>query len=456
MSCIGIDINICDPYFGRDDIRKIFEEKAVAGAWLMFEAVVAEVQGELGLIPAEAALEIKEKASLAHVGFENIVKIYGATKHTGKAVVKALKNACSESAGEWVHYGVSSPELWENILAYQLRLVICHIESDLLDIIGYLNRLADSHRNSVMLERSLGRQAQPTTFGFVTAVWSNSMAQHIDRFRESKKRILSGSMKGVVGTYASHYTIGGDSCLKLEKLVLDRLGLYAQDISFSRNIERFTEFMMLLMILAQSFEKIFSDIFFMQREEVGELEEPHDAHGPAGSSSMPQKRNPMRTQFILARCKKIRSNAAVLGDVQVQQSHDMIAFSMENLIIPESCVLIGDVLNDVKYVLRDLVVYPDVMRQNFENTHGLVMAESLMLGLSRKTGKKQEAHDIVRKAVLEALKKEQPFSHFVHAYKPIIEHLAPDEINVLLSPENHLGLVQRSIDAAISKSYKHK
>ena len=443
-------MNIFERFYARDDIRNIFDEKSIVENWLMFEALLAEIQGDLKIIPFEAASEIKRKASLDYVNFERIVELYAKTRHAGLATISALREVCEKDAGEWVHYGSSAPEMWENTLAYRLGQVMDIFERDLAEIKTSLNQLADRHRHTIMVERSLGKQALPTTFGFVTAVWSDAISKNISRFKEARKRILAGFLKGVVGTYASHYQIAGEKCLELEKRVLDRLGLFPNDISFNRHLDRLTEFLSLLLVLAQTFEKVFNDILFQQRDEIGELGEPYENGMPSVSSTLPQKKNPVMCLSILAKCKKIRSNTAAFADTQVMQSHDTLAFGMENLIIPESCVLAGDVLHIAKYVLQNLLVFPEAMRKNLELSGGLVMTESLVMGVSKKTGKKQIAHDIVQKAIFEALDEGMPFTDYVVGYPEILKYLKREEIESLLLPENYLGLIDMCINKVIA------
>lgn len=435
------------------EIREIFDEKAVVESWLMYEGILAEVQGELGVIPEKAAREIKEKATLKHVKFERIVELYPKTKHAGLATVRALAEVCEPETGEYVHYGSCAPEMWENTLAYRLKKAMDIYERESALIRSCLNNLADVHRDTLMVERSLGQQALPTTFGFVAAIWSDAISKHLERFQEARKRILMGFVKGVVGTYASHYLIAGEKCLELEKMVLERLGLFGSRISFRRHLDRLTEFMYLLSLFAVTFEKIFDDIFFHMRSEIGELEEPPAEEGPSESSTLPQKRNPVRCQTILAWCKRIRSNAAAFAETHMRQSHDTIGFTMENLIIPETCVLAGTVLSNARYFLENMTVNKAAMRRNLESSNGLIMTEALMLALSKKTGKKQTAHAILHRAAMEAREKGIPFREFVLEYPAIIEHLAKDEVQELLKPENYLGLIDMCIDRVIQDEH---
>jgi adenylosuccinate lyase len=431
------------------EIRAIFDERSIVESWLLFEGILAQVQGELGIIPVEIAEEIKRKATLRHVKFERIVEIYRKTKHPPVATVRALSEICERGAGEYVHYGLCSPELTENTLAYSLKRVMDIFEADLATIRSDLNRLADLHRHTLMADRSHGQQALPTTFGFIAAVWSDAVSKQIDRFQEARKRVLMGTLKGVMGNHASYCMIAGEKCLELEKRVLERLGLYSNRISFRRHLERWIEFMNLLSLLAATFEKICDDIFIQQRSEIGEVEEHFDTESQIGSSTMPQKRNPVLCEAIIAWCRKIRSNASAFSQAHMRESHDSIGFITEDLIIPETCVLSGAMLHAAKSLLENLVVKKDAMRRNLESSNGMIMAEALMLGLSKKTGKKQTAHAIVHQAAMEAFEKGIPFDQYILEYPSIRDHLTQEEIQGLLKPENYLGLSDMCIDRVI-------
>ncbi len=451
MAIHPMDTEIYRADYAAPEIREIFDERSIIETWLLVEGILAEVQGELGIIPLEVAKEIKAKASLKHVRFERIIEIYRKTKHPPVATVRALAEVCEHGASEYVHYGLCSPELTENALAYSLKKMMDVFERDLATIRSHLNRLADLHRHTVMADRSHGQQALPTTFGFIAGIWSDAVSKQIDRFQEARKRVLMGTIKSVMGNHASHYMLAGDKCLELEKKVLERLGLYSNRISFIRHQERWMEFLNLLSLLAATVEKICDDLYFQQRSEIGEVEEYFDTESQIGSSTMPQKRNPVLCEAILGWCNKVRSNAAAFSGVHMRESHDSIGFITEDLIIPESCVLTGAMLNAAKSLLENLVVKKDAMRRNVESSNGMIMAEALMLGLSKKTGKKQTAHAVVHQAAMEAFEKGIPFDKYILEVPFIRDHLTKEEIQGLLKPENYLGLNDVCIDGVIER-----
>jgi len=431
------------------EIRKIFDEKSIVENWLMFEGILAEVQGELGIIPLKVAKEIKAKATLKHVKFERIVEIHAKVKLASVATIRALAEVCEKDAGEYIHYGSCSPELFENTLAYRIRKTMDIFERELHEIRSILFNLADTHKHTMMVGRSHGQQGNPTTFGFVAAIWSDAITKNIERFQEARKRILMGSLKGAFGNHASYYAIAGEKCLEMEKRVLKRLGLYPNRISIRRHMERFAEFLNLLSLLTITLEKIFDDIFCQQRNEIAELEEPFDTKNQIGSSTMPHKRNPVLSEAIIAWCKKIRSNASAFAETHMRDSHDIIGFYMEDLIIPETCILTGSMLNSAKYILGNLKVKKDAMQKNLKLSNGLIMTESLMLALSKKTKKKQTAHHILHKIAMESFEKGIPFNQCILENEDICVHLTKEEIQNLLKPENYLGMNEQCIENLI-------
>ena len=447
-------INVMDTDLFRGDfyapkMRALFDERAVVESWLLFESTLAEVQGELGIIPSDAAAEIKAKASLDHVSFERIIEINSKTKLASVATIRAVAEVCDNNAGEYIHYGSCSPELFENTLAYRLGKAMDVLEEDLKVVQSHLNRLADEHRDTLMVDRSHGQQALPISFGFVCAVWSDAVGKDIERFQEARKRILMGTIKGAVGNYSSHFAISGEKCLEMEKMVLDRLGLIFNPISFRRHMERLTEFMNLLVILAVTFEKICDDLFVQQRNEIAEVEEPFDVAHQIGSSTLPQKRNPVRIEAIETWCKKIRSNAAAFADTRHREAHDITGFYAEDLLIPETCVLASAMLNHAKYIFENLVVRKEGMLRNLHLSNGLVMTESMMIALTKKTGRKQTAHHIIHTVAMEAFEKNIPFKELILENPEIYEYLSKEEIEKLLDPKSYLGLNDHCIDAVI-------
>ena len=443
------DSRIYGDDFSSAEVRAIWEEASIVQDWLDFEVALAEVQADLDIIPRHAAKEIRAKGTLQHVKLERIAEIYEKTMLSSVAMIRAFKEVCAGDAGEYIHYGATTQDLFDSMLAVRLGRTMDVFERDLRDIRQALNRLADTHRGTVMAGHTHGQQALPVTFGFMAAVWSEMIAGHLDRFREARPRILVGTVSGAMGNFASFHFLAGAKCWEMQERVLGRLGLGVPRISVQPRIERLSEFMSLLGLMTVSFEKIASEIFLFQRNEFSQLEEPFDTEHQISSSTMPQKRNPNRSELIKALSKKIRSNANAFSEVHMVDFRDHAPFYLEDLVIPETVLLADTMLKQAKFVLSGLSVKKENMRRNLEITGGLIMAEPLMLALSQQTGKKEAAMRIVHRAAMEAFEKGISFAEHVANDPEVKQHLDAAEVRRILTPGSYLGLNDFLIDRVL-------
>ena len=436
--------------FGSPEIKAIWEERAIVQDWIDFEVVLAEVQAELGMIPAEAAREIKSKGTVDQVKLARVAEIYGKTMLSSVAMIRAFKEACQGDAGEYIHYGATTQDIFDTALAVRLKKTLDVIEKDLLAVQATLNRLAKTHRATLMPGLTHGQQALPITFGFNAAIWSEMVAGHIARLREARPRIIAGTVCGAVGNFASFHYLFGDKCQEMQKRVLERLGLSVPRISIQPRVERLVEFLGLLAQATVSFEKIADEIFLNQRVEFSQLEEPFDTAHQISSSTMPQKRNPNRCEMIKALSKKIRSNANAFSEIHMRELRDHSPFYLEDLVIPESVILADTVFKQANYVLAGLRVRSEGMSRNLGLSGGLLMSEALMLALSKKTGKKETAMRIVHKAAMESFEKGIPFGQYAPELAEIKQYFTPDQVREILKPENYLGVNDALIDAVVA------
>lgn len=451
MAIHAIDYKIYESDFASPEIRKIFSEESILQDWLDFEVALAEVQAEMGLIPVEAAKEIKAKGNTNYVKVERVAEIYSQTMLSSVAMIRAFKEVCSKDAGEYIHYGATTQDVFDTTLAIRLKKSLDIFENDLKAIIRHLNRLADEHRNTLMAGITHGQQALPVTFGFTAAIWADTICKHIDRIQEARKRILVGTVSGAVGNFASFYYLLGDKCLEMQQKVLERFGLYSPRINIQPQIERFTEFLQLFSLMSVTFEKIADEIFLFQRNEFAQLEEPFDTERQISSSTMPQKRNPNRCEMIKALAKKIRSNCAGFSEIYMREYRDHSPFYLEDLIIPETVILTSTMLNQAKFILSGLKVNKENMKRNLNITKGLIMTEALMLALAKRTGKKEASFELVHKAAMEAFEKNIPFSEYIQNSPEMSKHLSAEEIQKILDPQNYLGLTDFLIDRVIKR-----
>ncbi len=437
--------------FGNKEIKEIFSEESIVQDWIDFEVVLAQAQGERGVIPKEAAAEIKAKGSTKYVTVKRVGEIYSQTMLSSVAMIRAFKEVCDKGYGEYIHYGATSQDIFDTTLAYRIKKTMAYFEKTLKEIQQILNQMAKTHCNTIMAGITHGQHALPVTFGFTAAIWSEMIDGHIQRIQEARKRILVGTVSGAVGNYASFERVGIKDCLEMEKQVLDYFGLIQPDISIQPRIERLAEFLQIQALISNSIQKIADELFLNQRNEFSKSEEPFDTAKQISSSTMPQKRNPNRCEMIKALSKKIRSNSNAFSEIQMRDYRDHSPFYLEDLVIPETCILTSTILEQAKYVLKGLNINKDILKKNMDITGGQLMAENIMLTLSAKTGKKETGMQVVHDLSMESFEKGIPFDQYVREQPEIHEYLSNEEIDEVLKSENYLGLCSVLIDKIVDK-----
>ena len=451
-----LDSEIYGKDFGSPEIRKLFEEESIVQDWIDFEVALAEVQAELGFIPREAAREIKDKGSLKHIKLERVAEIYSQTMLSSVAMIRAFKEVCANGAGEYLHYGATTQDIFDTSLGYRLKKTMDILRQDLKDIQSSLNHLADKYRHTVMAGITHGQQALPITFGFNAAIWSDMVGKHLDRFQEARERILVGTVSGAVGNFSSFYFLFGEKCYEMQRRVLERFGLKAPKISIQPQIERLSEFLQLLALMSVSFEKIADELFLFQRNEFAQTEEPFDTERQISSSTMPQKRNPNRCEMIKALAKKIRSNSNGFSEIYMRELRDHSPFYLEDLVIPETILLASTMLKQAKFIFKGLIVKPENMERNLKISQGLIMTEAIMLALSQKTGKKETGFSMVHASAMEAFEKGIPFDKFIENSPEFQKYFTKAEIQEILNPQNYLGLTDRLINDVIGEKKRER
>lgn len=444
-----MDMVIFGQIFGSDEAKAIFDEKGVVESWLMFEGTLANVQAELGIIPKEAGEEISSKARVENLSLEKIAHYFQETSLVSVALLKALKDICSKDAGEYIHYGPTTQDLYDTSLAMRLNRFMPLLIKDLETVRDLLLELAARHKKTLMIGRTHGRQAIPITFGFKMAVSAETFNAHVKRAREIYPRVTVGSLSGAVGTFASFKGISEINPLEIERMVMERLGLNSPLIPAQPSIERFCEFLNFISLISVSVEKMAQDIFTLQRDEIGEVKESAAKSTEISSSTMPHKQNPKGCEFIMGLTKLIRSNARALMEASMKDERDRSAFWVEDIAVPEACVLTSTTLKTLKGILENLEVFPDVMRKNIGLSKGLIMTENLMIELSKKTGRKVSAHALISRLVSQAVKEDTPFDKVLLENEQLSEHLSTQQIEDALDPDKYIGLAEEMVERVL-------
>ncbi|WNZ28751.1 MAG: adenylosuccinate lyase [Candidatus Bathyarchaeota archaeon] len=439
--------------YGSPEMRKIFDEENRLQKMLEVEGALAWAHSQVGNIPKKDAKIIVEKASIKYVKLERVKAIENEIRHDVMALVRALAEQCG-SSGEFVHLGATSSDMLDTATALQLKEAVNVIENRLNELESVLLERAEKHKTSIMMGRSHGQHALPTTFGFKASVWTREIARNIQRLHNCKKRLLDGKMSGAVGTQAGL----GPKALEIQELVMQRLGIDAADISTQIvQRDRYAELTCTLAILACSMDNIANEIRQLQRPEIAEAFEAFEQKKQVGSSTMPHKRNPMISERICGLAKILRSLVSpALENVRTWHERDLTQSSCERFVIPEECILIDYMLILMVRVLKGLQIDETRMSQNMNITQGRMMSESVMLTLAKKGLGRQKAHELTRQLAIESHNEQREFKDALSENSTIKELLTPEELEKVIDPRNYLGTVPQQIERVIQKTKQER
>lgn len=397
--------------------------------WLQVEIAVCEAQAELGYIPQAAVEEIKAKAKFDP---QRILEIEAEVRHDVIAFLTNVNEYVGD-AGRYIHLGMTSSDMIDTALALQLVRSADILLERLEDAIQAIRYQAQQHRNTIMVGRSHGIHAEPMTFGFKLAGWLAEMLRNRDRLVVARKSIAVGQISGAVGTY-------GNIDPRIEALACQRLGLEPDAAStqvISR--DRHAEFMNCLALIAASIERFAVEIRNLQRTDVLEVEE-FFSKGQKGSSAMPHKRNPIRSERLTGLARIIRGNAvAALENVALWHERDISHSSVERMILPDSCTVLHFMLHEVTDLVKHLLVYPENMQRNMNLYGGVIFSQRVLLTLIDKGLSREEAYAIVQSCAHAAWNREGGnFRALIEADDRVTTQLSPDEIAVCFDPNHHL------------------
>ncbi len=434
--------------YGTAEMRRIFDEKNRLEQMLKVEASLAWAQSEVGNIPKEDATKIEEKASTKYVKLNRVKEIEYEIRHDVMALVKALAEVCG-SSGAYVHLGATSSDILDTATALQLKEAMVLIEKRLSALESVLLTRAEKFKESIMMGRTHGQHALPTTLGFKFAVWTREVARNIQRLRDCRERLLVGKMSGAVGTQAGL----GPKALKIQHLVMKKLGIEASDISTQINQrDRYAEFTCIIAIAASTVDNMASEIRELQRPEIGEAFEPF-GRKQVGSSTMPHKRNPIICERICGLAKILRSLvSAALENIPTWHERDLTQSSCERFVIPEECILIDYILVLITRVMEGLEVDEERMLHNMELTQGRMMSEAVMLSLGNRGMGRQKAHELVRELAIKSHTEQRPFKIALLENYVVQKLLNKKEIEEILNPRNYLGTTLQQIEQVVKKT----
>lgn len=409
------------------------------------EAALVKALARVRSIPEEDAERIASKASTKYVKVEKIRELEGEVGHETMALVLALAKASGKS-GRYVHFGATSNDILDTAMALQLRDALKVMERDLRGVLEIVLRQAEAHAETIMVGRTHGQHAVPTTLGLKFAIWACELGRHLERLEQLKPRVLVGKMSGAVGTGAAW----GNKGLKIQELVMEELKLAAARASNQiLQRDRFAELISFIGLLGSTLAKIALEVRNLQRTEIGELAEPFGRR-QIGSSTMPHKRNPVRCERICGLSRILRANVqAALENVVIEHERDLTTSSCERVLLPESFLLIDEMLKESREVLRGLIVRPERMKENLKLTRGLNMAEAVMIELTRRGMNRQEAHETMRECSSMAIRERSSLASAMRKDARIKKYLKDEEIARLLDPRRYLGSASRIVKQVV-------
>jgi len=439
--------------YGTPEMMRIFDEEDKLQRMLHVEAALAWAHGEVGDIPKKDAEKILEMASTKHVKLSRVKEIEREIKHDVMALVQALAEACGPS-GAYVHLGATSADILDTATALQLKEALNLIEKRLSDLEMVLIKRAEQYKKTMMMGRTHGQHALPTTLGFKFAVWVREAARHLQRLQEGRERLIVGKMSGAVGTQAGF----GPHALKIQELTMKRLGIKPAEISTQIvQRDRYAEFICLLAMIASTLDNIATEIRELQRPEIGEVFEPFEKERQVGSSTMPHKRNPMTCERVCGLAKVMRSLVMpALENIPTWHERDLTQSSAERFIIPEACILTDYMVVLMANVLKDLQVDEQRMLKNMELTQGRMMSEAVMLALARKGMDRQKAHTLIRGLAIKSEVEKRSFKEILIENSTVQKMLSGKEIDAALNPRNYLGTAVKQVELVVKKTTQER
>lgn len=422
--------------YTRPEMGAIWTEENRFQAWLEVEILACEAWAELGDIPKEDVQKIRENASF---NIDRIKEIEEETRHD----VVAFTRAVSETLGEerkWVHYGLTSTDVVDTALSYLIKQANDILLKDIERFVEILKNKAQEHKYTVMMGRTHGVHAEPTTFGLKLALWYEEMKRNLDRFKEAAAGVEFGKISGAVGTYANIDPF-------VEKYVCEKLGIQPAPISTQTlQRDRHAHYMGALALVATSIEKFATEIRGLQKSETREVEE-FFAKGQKGSSAMPHKRNPIGSENMTGMARVIRGYMmTAYENVALWHERDISHSSAERIILPDATIALNYMLNRFGNIVKNLTVFPENMKRNMDRTLGLIYSQRVLLALIDKGMTREEAYDTVQPRAMEAWEKQVQFRSLIEQDETITSKLTEAEIDDCFDYNYHIKHVDTIFD----------
>ena len=431
--------------YGTAEMRAVWSEENRFSCIVAAEVALAQAEAAHDMIPLPAADAIAQNAGKASLA--RAKEIESEISHDMMAIVRAISEVCGDD-GRWVHFGATSNDILDTATSLQLRKTLDLIDEKLRRLLKVLLRRADETKTLVAIGRTHGQHGVPTTYGLRFAIWASEVGRHIERLEQMRPRVLVGQMTGAVGTQAAL----GSKGIEVQATMMAHLGMGTVDVSnqvISR--DRYAEYFMFCANVATTLDKIGIELRSLQRTEIGEVEEAFGAQ-QVGSSTMPHKRNPIKSEQVCGLSRIIRSAVEpALANNTLWDERDLTNSSCERVLFPEASILTDHCLCLMATVLEGLVINRAAIRKNLALLQGINMAESVMIALTKKGMSRQDAHERVRLASMLALAENRPLAMVLAADSMVMRYCSKQDLERLLSPDSYIGTAVEQVERVIRK-----
>lgn len=439
-----IDSALFRDSFGTPEMRNVFNDFALVQRYAEVEVALAKAEARCGVIPQEAADEIARRVNVEELDFELMRRETDNVGYPILPLVHQIVKQCGE-AGRYIHWGATTQDIMDTAVVLQVRAGLEIVERDIDAVRGILAGLAKTHRDTPMAGRTHLQQALPVTFGYKCAIWLAMFDRHAERLQQLKPRVLVGEFAGAAGTLASL----GDEGLAVQNALCEELDLGVPVSTWHVARDGLAEVVNFFGLVTGTLGKIALDIMIMASTEFGEVYEPF-VKGRGASSTMPQKRNPISSELMLAASKAVRQHCGLMMDAMIQDFERATGpWHAEWIAIPESFVLTAGALHQAKFALGGLIVDDVRMKKNLGMSKGLIVAEAVMMRLAPAMGR-QEAHDVVYDCCRVVNESGGTLADALAKDPEVSQHFDRAAIDAMTAPESYLGLSGEMVDKVIA------
>ena len=417
-----------------DEARRLWDDVATLQAWLSVEAALAKAQAELGIVPGDAAQTIAAHAHAEAFDLARLSRDIAFAQHPFVPVLRQYEELCGEPAAGYIHWGATTQNIFDTAASLQMHASHRVLARYLDTAIDALCGLAQEHRDTVQAGRTHGQHALPMTFGYKVAGWIDELDRDRTRLNERLAPSFVASLGGAIGTYAAM----GDKGREVEARMAALLGLQSAGLPMRSSYDRVSDYVSALSLLAGTAQKIAQDIVFLQRTEIGEVEEAFHM-GKVGSSTMAQKRNPSTALMLTSLARMLRSRVPLALEAMVRMDEgDSSASNVTDTLLPEVAVLAASVAEGLSTLAQGLVVHPQAMRRNLDLTRGLIVSEAAMMRLTATMGR-HEAHHLLYEAAQRTVAEGVPFMTAIQHHPMLAGHELPADFAQSLEASAYVG-----------------